>query len=353
MSKPTMQALATAAGVSRVTVWKALANRPGVSDEVRRRVRRLAAEMGFAAPREAGLPDAPERTFSVVVSRPESSVFWTQIIHHIAKELTDCRINLMYTYLPSAWREGYALPSALSSEGVDGFIVLNVYDERLLRLLSSCLKPKVFLDTVPGLTPPTLSGDLVILEGRSRVREITRRLLETGRRRLGFLGDVNYAQTNMDRYQGFLDAHAQLGMASDPSLSLTGRLSLRAHYEEISRFLDRLPALPDGFVCASDFIAHFVHRYLQESGRQTGERFVLTGFDNNAEYDNVAEQITTVGVETATLGQRLARMLMFRADYPASPFEIAYVATNVIYRGALADERKGASFAPDGQVFRG
>ena len=37
MSKVTMQDLADALQVSRITVWKALTNRPGVSDKLRRR----------------------------------------------------------------------------------------------------------------------------------------------------------------------------------------------------------------------------------------------------------------------------------------------------------------------------
>ena len=304
MSKPTMQDLADAAGVSRVTVWKALTNRPGVSQSIRETIQRAAEEMGFAAPSSARLYAERERTFSVVVSRPESSAFWMQIIHHIAKELTGSGINLMYTYMPTAWRKGFAVPASLQPDSVDGFIVLNVYDDKLLRLLAGQRVPKVFLDTVPGLRPPELSGDLVILEGRSRVREITRRLLDTGYRRLGFLGDVGYAQTNTDRYQGFLDAYQQSGLPRDPAFSLVGPLSLHAHYDEISSFLDGLHTLPDGFVCTSDFIAHFVHRYLQESGREPQERFVLTGFDNNLEYANVADQITTVKVETAALGRR-------------------------------------------------
>lgn len=323
MGKPTMQQLADAAGVSRITVWKVMTNRPGVSDAVRQAVQQSAAEMGFT-PAAQG---TEKRTFSVVVSRPESSIFWMQIIHHIAKELTGLGTSLLYTYMPSAWREGYALPDSLSQ--VDGLIVLNVYDERLLRLLAAQRTPKVFLDTVPGLTPPALTGDLVILQGREQVCQITGSLLDSGHKRLGFLGDVGYALTNTDRYQGFLDAHAARGLRPDPTLSLTGPLSLHAHYEEISGFLAGLPALPDGFVCASDFIAHFVQRYLQESGRKTPAGFVLTGFDHSMEYANVADQIPTVHVDTGALGKRLARLMTFRADYPDAPFETAYVATEI------------------------
>ena len=165
---------------------------------------------------------------------------------------------------------------------------------------------------------------------------IRQRLLKSGRTRLGFIGDAQYAQTNLERYDGFLDAHRALGIPVDPSLCMTGPIGLRRHYEEISQFLDGLPQLPDGIVCPSDFIAHFVSQYFSLTRRKPPEGFVLTGFDNNAEYANVAERITTVNVETSALGKRLARKLMFRVDYPRAPEEVCYFSTDILYRGPLA-----------------
>ena len=85
MSKVTMQRLAEEAGVSRITVWKVLNDRPGVSEELRQLVRRKAEELGYGVP--GVQPSRHGRTFSVAVARPESSIFWMNIIHHIAKEL--------------------------------------------------------------------------------------------------------------------------------------------------------------------------------------------------------------------------------------------------------------------------
>lgn len=334
MPKLTMQDLADAAGVSRITVWKALNNRSGVSEAMRQAIRQKAAELGYGGVNEAARTDG--RTFSVVVSRPESSAFWMQIIHHIAKELAAHHINLMYTYMPSSYSEEYRLPSSLAAENVDGFIALNIYDEQLFSLLSQQPLPKVFLDTPPAFQPDHVNGDLAIIEGRTPIREITSSLLKSGRRRLGFIGDAHYAQTNLDRLHGFEDAHSALGIPLDRALCRTGAISLHRHFEEISQFLDTLAPLPDAIVCASDFIAHFVSRYMTESGRVVPEGFVLTGFDNNTEYANVADRITTVNVETSSLGKRLARMLIFRADYPAAPTAVSYIHTDILYRKPLA-----------------
>ncbi|MBQ4076042.1 MAG: LacI family DNA-binding transcriptional regulator [Clostridia bacterium] len=337
MSKMTMQDLADAVGVSRITVWKALTGRPGVSEAKRRLVQQKAAELGYHASPESFSEQEKSYTFALAVSRPESSNFWMSIIHYIAKELSKYNINLLYTYIPSAYHEGYHLPSTLFSEHVDGCIVLNIYDETLLRMLAETPIPTVFLDTVPQLMPDKLKGDLVLIDGRSQLMEITKRLLELGYRKLGFIGDVDYAQTNAERYHGFLDAHKQIGIKASSSLSLTGSLSLQSHYEEISAFLDSLPVLPDGFVCASDFIANFISRYLHETNRPVPERFILTGFDNNSEYSFVANSITTVQVDTASLGRQLARKMIFRADYPDAPTEVSYIRTDILWRGELAE----------------
>lgn len=335
MAKTTMQQLADACGVSRITVWKALNGRSGVSADMRSRILRKASELGVACAQEEQ-PAAQGRTFSVVVARPESSLFWMQIIHHMAKELARSRISLMYTYVPSHPAADYTLPDSLDPSKVDGFMVLNVYDERLLHMLAAQPLPKVFLDTAPTVRPQHLQGDLLIIEGRDQVRRITSRLIEGGRTRIGFIGDTHDAQSNLERYEGFRDGLQDFGMKADPALCMTGPISLKHHYEQISAFLDSVQEWPDAFVCPSDFIAHFITRYLAETGRAIPEPFVLTGFDDSTEYPDVAGRITTVSVDTSAIGKRLAHKLMFRADFPSSPTEVCYEATQILWRGKLA-----------------
>lgn len=341
MSKPTMQDIADALSTSRITVWKALNNRPGVSEALRRQIQQKAQELGYGkagAPTGSAAAPAAARTVAVVVSRPESSLFWMQIVHQLARELTAYDYNLMYTYLPSCGDEGYTLPTALTDGSVAGIIVLNIYSAPLLRLLAELPMPKVFLDTVPQLGQPALGGDLLLLESRDVLRRITGRLLDTGRTRLSFIGAVNYAQTNLDRWRGFVDAHTDRGLAPDEALCLKGPFGLYTHYEEISRFLDNLPRLPDGFVCASDYIAHFIRQYYEERRIPAGAQPLLTGFDNNPEYTNVAHRITTVEVQTSSIGARLAARILFRLGHPEAFCEVSYICTQPLYRGPLAAE---------------
>ncbi len=333
MKKLTMQALADEMGVSRITVWKALSQRSGVSPALRQKILSRAQEAGML---EAPPAEKPKRVIAAAVSRPESSAFWMQIIHHLAKELAKHGAGLMYVYIPTRYTEGYALPPALR-EQAEAFLVLNVYDETLLRMMASLKTPRVFLDTVPSLPAEALGGDLVILESREPIRRIAGRLLDGGIEKLGFIGDAMYARTNLERWLGFQDAHRERGLMWDERLCLTGRLGIDTYYPQIKDFLDGLDPLPGALVCASDFIVSCVRRYFRETGRPVPARFVLTGYDNDPEYREASAQITTVNVDTASLGQRLAQKLLFLSEHPDAPAEVSFVSARVLYRGALAE----------------
>ena len=330
-----MQDIANHLSVSRVSVWKALTGRPGVSKPLREKILLRAVEVGYIneshMDKVNGHSPAP-RTIAVVVSRQESSVFWMQIIHQIAEELSNQDVNLLYINMPSNYEEGDALPAVFNNGAISGIIVLNIYSEPQLRMLADLSIPKVFLDSVPTIPHDRLGGDLVLIEGRNAVRQITGRLLDNGHKRLGFVGDINYAQTNMDRYAGFMDAHTERGLTGDEALSFTGRLQLATHYEQISHFLDSLKVMPDGLVCASDYIAHFIQQYFTERSIAPGT-ISLTGFDNTTEHVNVANKITTVDVQTKSMGERLANKIMFAVNHPDSLSEVCYVVPKVIYRG--------------------
>jgi len=337
-----MQDIADSLSVSRISVWKALNNRPGVSDELRERILKEAVNIGYI--KESGngaeVEKTQTRTIAAVVSRPESSIFWMQIIHQIAKELSLQRVNFMYIYMPTLSSNDVidALPDALSDGSVSGIIVLNVYSEVQLRMLAALPIPKVFLDSVPALNLERMDGDIVLIEGRSAVRQITKRLLHNGYTKLGFVGDIQYAQTNMDRFQGFMDAFTECGIKQDATFSMTGKLHLDTHYQQIEAFLKSLKTMPDGFICASDYIAHFIQRYFDENNIDQSNVY-LTGFDNNSEYTNITNKITTVDVQTGSMGERLANKIMFAINHPNLPNEVSYVLTNVIYR-SFPDSKK-------------
>lgn len=332
MEKVTMKDIADALNVSRVTVSKAFNNQSGVSDSLRELIFDKARELGYSKlPYQAmAAPVSNERIVSLVVSRPDSASFWTSLIHRMAQELLKYNINLVYTYVPSIYTKEFSLPSILSSDGVEGIVVVNVYDPRILNMVIQLPHPKVFLDTIPSLPSHQLNGDLILIEGFHTEFEITENLIRRGHTKIGFLGDIRYAQTNLERYRGYCACMEKYNLPILPGQCLTESIGIFSYGQDINAFLDSLTSWPTAFVCASDFVAHFVKQYLDENPHKPPHPVTLTGFDNSEEYGNVAGHIMTANVPTDLLGKRLALQLMFRTDHPEAPYELTYVRPAII-----------------------
>lgn len=329
-----MQDIADALGISRVTVWKVFNNHSGVSATLRENILNKAKELGYKSSLSTASTEE-EKTVSLIVSRPDSSTFWTNIIHRIAQELSYHNINLMYTYMPSTYTEGFTMPSILTSGIIQGAIILNVYDTKLIHLINDLELPKVFLDTVPQIGLRALHGDLILLEGHVSLYQITQFVLAHGLTQLGFIGDIHYARTNLDRYEGFCQCMKDHHLEINDKFCLTHRIGIFSYYQELCSFLDSLPILPQAFICVSDFIAHFLQRYFTEHSDRIPNGILVTGYDGSKEYSNINGMITTAHVKTGLLGRRLSMQIMYRMQHTDAPYELTYINPEIIYRDSI------------------
>lgn len=334
MNKITMQDIANELGVSRVTVWKVFNNYANVSSALRERVLEKAKEMGYTKGLAEVEQKVSEKNISLIVSRPNSSTFWTNIIHRMAQELSFHNKNLVYTYMPSGYSNKFRMPAMLTNGSVEGAIVLNLYDENLVREVNQLDIPKVFLDTVPQMNLYDLKGDLILLEGHNTTYQITRSVAEKGLKDIGFIGDIRYAQTNQDRYEGFCHCMKDYNIPIQEKFCLTHRIGIFSYTKEIVSFLDSLEVLPDAFVCVSDYIAHILQLYFEEHQSRIPRGVVVTGYDGRNEYD-VVRMITTADVNTGFIGKRLAMQIIYRMEHAQAPYERTYIEPTVLYRDSL------------------
>ena len=337
MKRAKIQDIADSLQVSRVTVWKVFNNKEGVSEDMRRKVLECAAEMNYQPSKNQEL-DLPvlvkkQTLVSVVVSRPESSAFWIKIIHQLAEEFSNSDIGLMYTYLPGQISEGYVLPKSLTDGSIQGIIIMNVYDKDMLQLLNDLPIPKVFLDVVSDMQIEALKGDLLLLEGRDSIRDIVIDLASKGRRSIGFIGDIKYAKTNMERYEGYVTAMHQCGLPIDSQICYTDSMTLNTYADTIEGFMNQLPKMPDAFVCVNDHAANILVQYLESHGYQVPKDVAVSGYDDNNEF-SYTKNLTTVQVNNSLIGKRLAKQLLYRMENMDDSYEVTYVRPKVIYRNS-------------------
>ena len=342
MRKVSLQQIADELNVSRITVSKVINNKEGVSEETRRRVARKLVEYDYKKINRNILRLAQEaetgtaivrNNIAVIATEPDFSDFWLKIINGIANEVSPRGYNLVYHFITRDEEIDFTILKSVVDHSVCGIIVINVYNNAAISALANVGIPTVFYDITPQKYRDGINADVVLLEGKRTVRQITENIIRRGRRQLGFIGDITYAKTMADRYRGFEIACQECGVKIQPQFCMTaGR---RGHFyflDEVRDFVSGLSSFPEGFVCANDVIAYTVIGGLNERGLSVPEDLAVSGYDNIKASILTASELTTASVETADLGKRLAQQLLRKLESPNEFHEVVLVQPKVVYR---------------------
>lgn len=327
MKKIPVQLLADSLGLSRVTVWKVLNDRPGVSSATKKRV--LDAAKGFdhnnvepiTNKRILKTAGSNQGYVSLLMSRANSSTFWLRILNQVASEVNQRQYRLNYLPIDAISPKISDLSTMLAQDRSQGLMIVNIYDDDVIELLSKLDVPKVYFDTTPRYSVDDLNGDLFLLNGQDPIRQITSELIEEGCKTLGFIGDCHYAKTNLMRWNGFKLAMKDSRTPIKDEFNLLGPMDPEHYREGIEAFLDSLSTLPDAFVCASDFVASTTLDLLSKRGIQVPKHIRLSGYDNSSDFHLENHNIKTVNVQNELIGKRMVHQLRYRMDNPEADFE--------------------------------
>ena len=120
--------IAERVGVSSVTVSKALSDQPGVSNEMRNRIKQLARELGYTSPTEAKLKKI-SRSFNIGVIISEKyfdnahSFYW-QMYQEVATKAVSKGSFTMLEIIPADMEKSLTLPKLISEKKVDGLVII-------------------------------------------------------------------------------------------------------------------------------------------------------------------------------------------------------------------------------------
>jgi DNA-binding LacI/PurR family transcriptional regulator len=177
MKRPTIGDIARRAGVSKAAVSYALNGRPGVSEETRERVSRIAHSLGWRA-NTAALALSAERA-GVVGLVVAGSAPWA-MVEGIERELAADGVALQLAIARDAEAETETYRDWWAARRVDGVLVIDPrpMDHRI-SLLRKLNVPTVLI----GADAPDMSA--VLDDPVAECRKLVEHLVERGHRRLG------------------------------------------------------------------------------------------------------------------------------------------------------------------------
>ncbi|WP_030378686.1 MULTISPECIES: LacI family DNA-binding transcriptional regulator [unclassified Streptomyces] len=315
--RPTLEAVAARAGVSRATVSRVVNGGDGVRERLAERVRRAVDELGYV-PNQAARSLVTKRhdAVAVVIAEPEARVFadpfFAVQLRGISKELTahDSQLVLLLT----EGREDHARVGRYLAGGhVDGALVFSLHlDDPLPSLVRRAGVPTVFGGRPDWGDGGDGTGEAVYVDSDNRggAREAVRHLVGLGRTRVAHIAGALDQTSGVDRLEGFRDVMGD----GDPGLVAEGDFTPAGGARAMRELLARRPDV-DAVFAANDLTAAGALRVLRETGRRVPDDVAVVGFDDMLP---VAEQtdppLTTVRQDIEEMGRLMARLLLRTLD---------------------------------------
>ncbi|MGW0365836.1 LacI family DNA-binding transcriptional regulator [Streptomyces sp. NPDC002990] len=311
-SRPTLEAVAARAGVSRATVSRVVNGGAGVREALVDKVRRAVEELGYV-PNHAARTLVTRRNgaVAVIIAEPEfrvfSDPFFKQQVRGISRELTahDSQLVLLWVEGPGDYDR---IGRYLGGGHVDGALAFSVHNhDELPATIRRAQVPAVFGGR-PGW--PGAAGALAVpyvdADNRGGAREAVRHLLSLGRQSVAHIAGPSDQTSAMDRIDGYRDVLLDAG----PGLIAQGDFTEDSGARAMAELLDQRPGL-DAVFAANDLMAVGALRVLRERGLKVPEDVALVGFDDMTSIAETTDPpLTTVRQDIEGMGRLMVRLLM-------------------------------------------
>ncbi|WKD58717.1 LacI family DNA-binding transcriptional regulator [Corynebacterium caspium] len=333
-SRPTLEDIATAVGVSRTSVSNAYNHPEQLSPGLRRKIFTAAAELGYSGPdpKARSLRTQKAGAIGVVLTEHLSYAFEDAASVDFLAGMAEASYGteLALTLIPvGPETPGVDQSARVQRAVVDGFVVYSVAegDPHLAAALNSGT-PLV----VCGQPGTTTGAPFVGIDDRTAIKPAAEALIAAGHTDIGILSirlrsdtpftgfvnsaDLDRAQLHIqrDRIRGALDVFHQAGIHNLPIVASHINDAKSAH-NAAAMLLDNHPELT-AVLCTTDSMAFGVISVAKERGLSIPEDLSLTGFDGIARALNYG--LTTVIQPNKRKGAAAGKLLQQLLDNPLS-----------------------------------
>ena len=344
----TIAQVAEEAGVSAMTVSNVLNDRPGASEETRRRVLSAAERLGYQPNLSARNLKAGRTGLIGVMTLDLTGQYGLEIVRGIADELaSDEREMLISATYQDAVRERDRV-EFLGRGLVDGVLmVAPVLEDDTMELLRRNHLPCVVID------PRRLDIPLprVTVDNYGGTRQGTQHLLDLGHTRIAYIRGIADLESSAVRYQGFHDALRLAGVDVDQNMVAESDFSYTQSFRVASALIEE--HRPTALVAGGDLIALGAVDAARACGLRVPDDFSVVGFDDLPQAAQMFPALTTVRQPLHEMGELAARMLLSLIDGRPLLMQNMQMPTELIVRGTTAPPPAGTPGPAEGEEHAG
>ena len=313
--KPTIDDVASLAGVARTTVSRVLNNVPNVRDEVRDRVRRAVAMLDYKVNVQArNLAGGSSRQIALI----QASDFDTEpnSFYNAGLELGALRACaahgwhlVTHTVNQNGASPGQQILAIFADERFEGIVLTPPFsdDVALVTALRANGRPVVCVsasDAVRQIAPS------VGIDDAAAGYTMGEYVVGLGHRRFAFIKGLSGHLSAESRFDGFMRALQAAGIAADSVRVDRGNFTFHSGIEAANRLLADAARRPTALVCANDDMAAGALLSIHKLGLEIPRDISVTGFDDSPVSEIVWPPLTTIHQPIKTIGQKCVELVV-------------------------------------------
>lgn len=306
--RTSLKDLADKLGVSIATVSRALRNSHEVGEEMTQKVKKLAKELNYRPnPFAQSLRKEAPRVIGVIVPN--------LVTHYYAAVLDgieDYASKLGYSVISSNSHEDHER----EAQALDNF--LNMHVEGIIACLAQDTTDYSHFEQLHEMGVPLVFFARCCLEdmfsqvvgnGDVAAQEATQHMIETGSRRVAFIGGPNHLDMVRRRKHGYLEALRENRIPIDRDLVVCDKIDFDVARKATLRLLEGENP-PDAILAFNDIITYAAFDAIKSKGLRIPEDVAIFGFTDGDTAAFVTPRLSAIMDQAHVQGTKACQLLM-------------------------------------------
>lgn len=334
--RTSLKEMAERLGVSIATVSRALRNSHEVGQDMKERVQALAKELNYRPnPFAQSLRREKPRVIGVVVPN--------LVTHYYAAVLDgieDYATQAGYAVIAANSHENYKREEqavdnfvGMYVEGIIACLAQNTTDYQHFKEIHDMGIPLVFFART--CLPELFST--VVSNGDEAAMAATLHLIDTGSKRIAFIGGPNHLDMVRRRKHGYLEALRERRISIDRSLVINGEIDYDKAREAAIEMLQR-PDRPDAILAFNDIITYAAFDAIKSLGLRIPDDVAIIGFSETESSLFVTPRLSVIMDQAHVTGMKACELLL-RAINGEKEIKKVVVPMELVIRESSAKKR--------------
>ena len=298
--RTSLKDLASELGVSIATVSRALRNSPEIGQEMQKKVKELAKRLNYRPnPFAQSLRKEAPRVIGVVVPDLVTH-YYSAVLDGIEDEAKEAGYSVICANThENCEDEVRAIDNFINLhvEGIIASLSQNTTDYSHFEEIAKMGIPLVFF----GRTCLTDKFSCVIANGDIAAQEATQHLIDTGSRRIAFIGGPNHLDMVWRRKHGYLEALRENRIPIDRELVKCERVDFDWGVEATKMVL-QMENRADAILAFNDTITFAAFTAIKELGFRIPEDVALIGFTDDLHAQYVTPRMSAIEDQAHEMG---------------------------------------------------